>query len=81
MIRKDIKLHDVNKCLEYQVEYWKNISKKKDITINQMKEELKNVKNELLSERSLSRDMSVKNFLSSGFNLINEKYENNNTET
>ena len=25
MIRKDIKLHDVNKCLEYQVEYWKNI--------------------------------------------------------
>ena len=81
MIRKDIKLHDVNKCLEYQVEYWKNISKKKDITINQMKEELENVKNELVTERSLNRDMSVKNFLSSGFNLINDKYENNNTET
>ena len=31
MLRKDIKLHDVNKCLEYQVEYWKNISKKKEL--------------------------------------------------
>ena len=46
-----------------------------------MKEELENVKNELVTERSLNRDMSVKNFLSSGFNLINDKYENNNTET
>ena len=45
-----------------------------------MKEELENVKNELNSERNLNRDMSVKSFLSSGFNLINDNYEANNTE-
>ena len=79
MIRKEFKLHDKIKCLECQVEYWKNLSKKKDDTINNMKEELESIRKELLSERNLSRDYSVKD-LKCDFNLNSERHFRNNTE-
>ena len=79
MKRKDMKLHDKTKCLECQVEYWKSLSEKKEVTINKMKEELESVRRELFTERNLSRDFSVQN-LSNDFNVFSERHVRNNTE-
>ena len=79
MKRKEMKLHDKTKCLEYQVEYWKSLSEKKENTINKMKEELESVRKELFTERNVSRDFSVTN-LSNDFNIFSERHVRNNTE-